>query len=168
MITFNTIILKARTSAFYLWLLNSVSARTIPFNKPHQLRITSLAQHRILVTGKYTRLNKNHLNSIHACLLATLCEYCTGFLLITNFDSSQYRLILKTLKMDYVYQAKSNVYAMFEITDNYINSIKTELKTKGVTETTCEIKIVDESQNHICTGYITWQIKDWSKVKTKV
>jgi acyl-coenzyme A thioesterase PaaI-like protein len=168
MLNFNSIIQKARTSAFYLWLLNIVSARTIPFNKPHQLRITSLTQHSINVTGKYTRFNKNHLNGIHACLLATLCEYCTGFLLITNFDSSQYRLILKTLKMDYVYQAKSNVYAVFEINDEYINTIKTELKTNGVTETTCEIKIVDEAKNHICTGYITWQIKEWSKVKTKV
>ncbi len=168
MLNFDTIIQKARTSAFYLALLNIVSARTIPFNKPHRLRITELTQHRIAVKAKYTRFNKNHLNGIHACLLATLCEYCTGFLLITNLDSRQYRLILKTLKVDYVYQAKTNVYAQFEITEDYLATLKQTLSTTGVTETTCEVKIVDEAQNHICTGYITWQIKEWSKVKTKV
>jgi acyl-coenzyme A thioesterase PaaI-like protein len=168
MLNFNSLITKARTSPFYLWLLNIASARTIPFNKPHRMRIMRITQHAITVKAKYTRFNKNHLNGIHACLLATLCEYCTGFLLITNLDSTQYRLILKSLKVDYVYQAKTNVYAAFEIDENYITQLKQQLSTAGVTETTCEIKIVDEAQNHICTGYITWQIKAWSKVKTKV
>jgi acyl-coenzyme A thioesterase PaaI-like protein len=168
MLNLNSLIDKASKSSFYLWLLNTLFEFKIPFNKPHAMRITSINNHQIKLTAKYVSANKNHLNGVHACLLATLSEYCTGLLLIANFDASKYRLILKTLKMEYVYQAKANVYASFELTDAFVNEIKTTLQTTGVTETTCEIKIHDEANNHICTGYITWQIKEWSKVKTKL
>ena len=32
---------KAGRSAFYLWLLNLLLGRTIPFNRPHGIRVTA-------------------------------------------------------------------------------------------------------------------------------
>jgi hypothetical protein len=29
-----------------------------------------------------------------------------------------------------------------------------------------EIKVVDVQGNHICTGFVNWQVKKWNKVKT--
>jgi hypothetical protein len=32
----------------------------------------------------------------------------------------------------------------------------------------CEVKIFDSNDNLLTTGKVYWQVKDWSKVKTKV
>jgi acyl-coenzyme A thioesterase PaaI-like protein len=168
MLDLKTAMQKSNTSKFWLWMLNFVLANKIPFNKPHHMRILNITERNIDVKAKYKRSNKNHLNGIHACLLATLCEYCTGLLLLSNFDVKKYRLILKTLKVDYLYQAKLDVIASYQLSEENVLSIQKQLEEKGITDTTCEIKILDDKQNHICTGYITWQIKEWGKVKTKL
>ena len=169
MFDFQTAINRAHKSKFHLWVLNFVGGFIIPFNQPHGIKILDLRKSDIKVKAPFKRLNKNHLNGIHACLLATLCEFCTGFLLISNLDPKQYRLILKSLKVDYLYQAKKDVFAHFHIDEaKLMAQLRNDLNASGVTELTCEIKITDTDNNHICTGFITWQIKDWSKVKTKV
>jgi acyl-coenzyme A thioesterase PaaI-like protein len=168
MFDLKTVMQKASTSKFWRWMLNVALANKIPFNKPHYMRITQIDAKNIAVIAKYKRGNKNHLNGVHACLLATLCEYCTGLLLLSHFDVNKYRLILKTLKVDYVYQAKCDVVAKYELTDHFTENIQLALNQNGIGEAMCEIKIFDDLQNHICTGHITWQIKDWKKVKTKL
>ncbi len=166
---FQSIITKAYHSKFHLAILNFAAGFMIPFNKPHDIKILELSKSAIKVKSPFKRSNKNHLNGIHACLLATLCEFCTGFLLISNLDPKQYRLILKSLKVDYLYQAKKDVFALFEIDEaKLITQLRDSLSATGVTEITCDVKITDTDNNHICTGYVTWQIKDWTKVKTKV
>jgi hypothetical protein len=32
----------------------------------------------------------------------------------------------------------------------------------------CEVKIHDAAGNHLTTGKVFWQVKDWAKVKTKI
>jgi hypothetical protein len=31
----------------------------------------------------------------------------------------------------------------------------------------CEVKVTDSAGHHLTTGNIYWQVKSWSKVKTK-
>ena len=162
------IVEKAKTSGLYLWLLNKGLDRMIPFNKPHGFKVEEIRDDYIKTSLPFKKRNFNHIRGLHACALATLSEFTTGFLMISRLDPKQYRIILKTLEMDYHYQGKMKAYGTYEITDKWLDDlIYTPLKTQDSTVVVCEIKIHDEQGNHLTTGRVHWQVKSWSKVRTK-
>jgi hypothetical protein len=165
----DTVVQKAKTSPLYLMLLNWGLRRKIPFNRPHGIRILKIADHSIETAIPYKRNNYNHIKGLHACSLATLAEFTTGFLLLSKLDLSTYRLIMSSLSMEYHYQGKAQARAFFFISEEWFEKeINVPIQEKGVVSIDCEVKIVDINQNHLATGIISWQIKDWKKVKTAV
>ncbi len=116
----------------------------------------------------YQRRNFNHIKGLHACGLATISEFATGIVLLNNLGSDEYRIIMQRMEMDYFYQGKMDAYAYFEINQEWLNTEVIEpLKTKDAVVVVCEVKIHDSDKNHLTTGHIHWQVKNWSKVKTK-
>ncbi|HEY9006523.1 DUF4442 domain-containing protein [Ohtaekwangia sp.] len=169
MLDSNTVMQKAKTSAFYRMLLNWSLNRMIPFNRPHGFRILEIGDYHLKTLVPYRKRNFNHIRGIHACALATISEFTTGFLLIGKLDSRKYRLIMQRLEMDYHYQAKMDATATFTISEEWIQrAVYEPLKTQEAVVIICEVKIHDANGNHLTTGKIHWQIKDWQKVKTKV
>ncbi|MFD0999332.1 DUF4442 domain-containing protein [Ohtaekwangia kribbensis] len=165
----NRIVQKAKTSSFYLALLNWSLNRMIPFNKPHGFRILEIGDHHLRTLIPYRRRNFNHIRGLHACALATISEFTTGFLLVSKLDAKKYRLIMQRLEMDYHYQGKMNATATFTISEDWLQQqIYDPLKTQDAVVIICEIKIHDEQGNHLTTGKVYWQIKDWQKVKTRL
>jgi len=165
----NSLIQKARHSKFYLWILNFVLLRTVPFNKPHSIRVTRIGENELTMSAKNIKPNRNHIRGIHACLLATLCEYVSGLSLLLHFSPTDYRIILKTIHMTYHYQAKTTVYVKFKITQEQIQKeILDPLKTQEAIFKEFPVEVYDTENNHICTGLINWQIKAWKNVKMKV
>jgi len=165
----NSFIQKARHSGFYLWLLNVVLLRRVPFNKPHNIRVTHVGENELTMSAKNTKPNRNHIQGIHACLLATLCEYVSGLSLLLHFSPKEYRIILKTIHMTYHYQAKKAVFVKFKISNEQIeNEILLPLKTQEAVFKEFAVEVYDTDKNHICTGLINWQIKAWKNVKMKV
>ena len=166
---FTKVIEKAKKSSFSLKLLNFGLNRMVPFNKPHGFKILEVGDDYLKTFVPYRRSNFNHIKGIHACALATLSEFTTGFLLLVKLDPKKYRLIMQKLEMEYHYQAKMNAFAYFSLSDNWLNSeIYYPLKTSEKVTIDCIVKIFDSENNHLSTGTVTWQIKDWGKVKTKV
>jgi hypothetical protein len=164
-----TVVQKAKTSLLYLKILNWSLNRMIPFNKPHGFRIIEISDHHLKTFIPYKKSNFNHIRGLHACALATLSEFTTGFLLITQLDGKKYRLIMQRLEMDYHYQGKMNAFAEFRITEGWISEVIVEpLKTTDAIVAPCVVKIHDEKGNHLTTGKVYWQVKDWKSVKTKV
>ena len=164
----NVVYQKAKTSNFYLRLLNWSLSRMIPFNKPHGFRIVSLTDHSLKTIIPYRKSNFNHIRGLHACALATISEFTTGFLLVSKLDAKKYRLIMQRLEMDYHYQGKMDAYAEFEISEAWMKEkIYEPLSTQESVVVNCQIKISDEKGNHLTTGNVFWQIKDWNKVRTK-
>lgn len=90
----NRLVAKAEKSSFYLWVLNVIAGRFVPFNKPHTFSIKHITSNSIHIELPYKKVNLNHIKGIHACALATLCEYCTGTVLLLSLDPSMYRIIL--------------------------------------------------------------------------
>lgn len=165
----NRIVQKAKTSSFYLTLLNWSLNRMIPFNKPHGFRILEIGDHHLRTLIPYRRRNFNHIRGLHACALATISEFTTGFLLVSKLDAKKYRLIMQRLEMDYHYQGKMNATATFTISEDWLQQqIYDPLKTQDAVVILCEVKIHDEQGNHLTTGKVYWQIKDWQKVKTRL
>lgn len=160
---------KAKTSGFYRKILNIGLDRLVPFNKPHGFKVIEIGEHHLKTMVPYKKANFNHIKGIHACALATLSEFTTGFLLLTNLDPKKYRLIMQSLSMDYYYQAKMDAYGSFKISEEWLETmIYKPLKSTEKVIVACEVEIHDAENNHISTGKVNWQIKSWEKVKTKV
>jgi hypothetical protein len=163
------IVAKAKTSGFYRKILNFGLNRMVPFNRPHGFKIIEIGDYKLKTLVPFKKANFNHIRGIHACALATLSEFTTGFLLLSKLDPKKYRLILQNLSMDYHYQAKMNAYGNFIISEDWLEKmiyIPLESTDKVLVE--CEVKIHDAKDNHLSTGVVIWQIKSWEKVNTKV
>lgn len=158
---------KAKQSRFYLWLLNQVLSRIIPFNLPHKFQILELSDTHIKTRLPFIRKNKNHIGGLHACALATLSEYSTGVMLLSGLSPKEYRIILKNLDMQYFYQGKMDAYATWRISPDFVQTqILDPLKSVESIVLPCEVQIHDQQGNHLSTGRVFWQIKPWAKVKT--
>jgi acyl-coenzyme A thioesterase PaaI-like protein len=159
---------RAKHSKFYLWLLNQGLSRMIPFNKPHGFTITEIGDYNIKLLLPYKRKNLNHIRGLHACALATISEYTTGLLLISKLGFDTYRIIMQRLEMDYHYQGKMDATAQFSISKEWLDQYICEpLKSQDSATVICEINIYDLKSNHLTTGRVHWQIKEWKRVKTK-
>ena len=141
----------------------------IPFNKPHDFKIVELNETAVRIKIPYKWKNFNHLKGLHACALATVSEYATGFMLTTKLDPKKYRLIMRRLVMDYHYQGKMDAFAEFSISDSWLDSnIYKPLQNADAADIDCEVKVFDAQKNQLTTGHVHWQVKDWTKVKTKI
>jgi len=164
----NALVQKARHSKFYLWLLNFMLLRMVPFNNPHKLKIQTIADDGITMFAANTKNNRNHIKGIHACLLATLCEYVTGLTLLTHLSPKEYRIILKNIHMTYHFQAKTDVFVKFMISSQEKERILSVLQKEEAIFEEFIVDVYDVNKNHICTGLINWQIKAWKNVKTQL
>ena len=163
------IVKKAQKSSFQLKLLNFGLNKMVPFNKPHGFKIVEIEDFRLKTLVPYKKSNYNHIKGIHACALATISEFTTGFLLLSRLDSKKYRIIMQSIHMDYHYQAKMDSFGEFSISEEWLKQhVFDPLSTEDKTVVPCEVKIHDKEENHISTGMVNWQIKNWEKVKTKV
>ena len=166
---FTKIIEKAKESGFYLKILNFGLNKMVPFNKPHGFKVIEIGDHHIKTLVPYKKSNFNHIKGIHACALATLSEFTTGFLLLAKLDPIKYRLIMQSLSMEYHFQAKMDAYGSFDISEEWLEElIYKPLESTDKVLIPCEVKIHDKEGNHLSTGKVNWQIKSWKKVKTKV
>lgn len=163
------IIEKAKHSSIYLKVLNWSLNRMVPFNQPHGFRVLSIGDHHLKTLIPYKKKNFNHIRGLHACALATLSEFTTGFLLVSKLDPKKFRLIMQRLEMEYHYQGKMAATAEFSTSEKWFDeNIYHALKMHDAVVVPCEIKIHDIKGNHLTTGKVFWQVKDWAKVKTKV
>jgi acyl-coenzyme A thioesterase PaaI-like protein len=164
----NRLLQKSIDSSFYLWMTNRILWWKIPFNAPHAIRISEIDEDSITLKLPFKRRNKNHINSIHACALATACEYVTGLQLARGLGADKYRLILREIKMEYLWQAKMEVSVHFRYSKNDIQeNIIIPLQSENAVIKTVEAEVKNKLNETICRGTITWQIKKWENVKTK-
>ncbi|MFT6969692.1 MAG: acyl-coenzyme A thioesterase PaaI-like protein [Roseivirga sp.] len=159
---------KAKTSKRYLALLNFGLFRMIPFNKPHGIKIVEIKDRSVKTIFPYKKSNFNHIKGLHACGLATVSEFTTGIVLLSSLDSKKYRIIMQKMEMNYHYQGKMDSYAEFSITDEWLkNEVINPIAANDSVVVNCEVKVTDSAGHHLTTGNIYWQVKSWSKVKTK-
>lgn len=159
---------KAKRSGFYLWVLNFFFERMVPFNLPHRFRITELKDDSVKSLLPYRRKNLNHVKGLHACALATLTEMTSGFMLAVKLDPKKYRLILRRLEIDYLYQGKMDAVCEFTLTPQWMNTnIYDVLAHADSADIIAEVKIFDIKGNQLTLGKAHWQVKDWAKVRTK-
>lgn len=159
---------KARHSRPHRWLANSLLPLLIPFNRPHGFRVEPLKDGGMSVLIPYWRVNRNHIRGIHACALATAAEMCSGLAVIERLDPKEYRMILRELRIQYRYQAKKRITASApDLSQAIEEQVLVPLRTADSVEYTSTVELHDSDGNHVATGTATWQVKPWSKVRTK-
>ena len=140
----NRLIEKAKRSRFWLWCLNGVLCRTIPFNRPHRLEVLKITDDSIEVKIPYRKSNLNHLKGLHACVLAAASEYAMGFLLISRLNPARYRLIIQSLEVSYHFQGKRDSIAKFFLPKDWFEQqVVTPLKVKEAVIVPTEAKVFD-------------------------
>ena len=157
----------ARQSAWKRRLLNFILPKLIPFNAPHGFKVIPQKDGGIRVRIPYWRINRNHIKGTHACALATGSEMCAGLSLLERLDPKKHRLIMRTLHMEYHYQAKKHAHAFAKPSDADMEQILREMEDKGVAEYASTVQVKDTDGNLLATGTVTWQVKDWNKVRTR-
>ena len=83
-------------------ILDYTFSWAIPFNKGLGLKLTEVSTDRVEVTSKPLRKRQNHVGGAHACFLALMGEYAAGLCLAQNFSPEKYRMIIGSLKMNYL------------------------------------------------------------------
>jgi acyl-coenzyme A thioesterase PaaI-like protein len=165
----STLLSAARNSRIKRWVLHHALNWSIPFNRPHGFRVTPLPTGGISVSIPNWRINHNHIRGIHACAMATASEMCSGLSVLEHLDPKKYRLIMRSLHMEYHYQAKQKAIATCTPTSQDIKEQVIEpLANAEKVDYTSTVIVKDMSGNHLATGTVTWQVKEWSKVRTKV
>jgi acyl-coenzyme A thioesterase PaaI-like protein len=159
---------RAEHSAFFRFLLNGILSWAIPFNAPHGYKVCSLSKGRVRVVLPNKRVNRNHVKSIHACGLAALCEYAAGLAVMTLLEPSKYRMVLKSLHMDYHYRAKGDISCLYELDgEAFSKHIILCLETSDAVLYETQSNAYDLDGNLVCTGKAVWQIKKWTSVKAR-
>jgi acyl-coenzyme A thioesterase PaaI-like protein len=160
---------KARTSPFYLWLLNRLLGYVVPFNRPHGFAIARIDEDRIVTRAPYRRVNHNHLRGIHACAIATIAESSSGLALLTRLDPAEYRLIMARLEIDYLFQARQEIQATTVLDlQQVVQQVIKPLQLADAVSFTQETLVTDRQGHEVAKAFITWQIKPWAKVKTRL
>ncbi len=163
------LIRKGQTSSFWLWVLNLTMAYVIPFNRPHGFKVVGIDDDTIISCAPYRRKNHNHLRGIHACAIATIGEFSAGFLLLSKLDLTQYRLIMSKLEVEYLYQAKQEITAKANLSEEEFQRMVIEpLKDQESCNIVMVTEISDGDANKVALAKTSWQIKRWDKVRTTI
>lgn len=160
---------RARKSQGWLWVLNTIIGRVIPFNRPHGFGIEAIGEDFIRTRSRYKKSNFNHIRGIHACAIATIAEFSAGFLLMTKLHPTQYRLIMSNMEVEYLYQAKDDIFSESRCSSERLDEeVVAPLNDQELVTVMMESKVVDSSGKDIALAKTTWQIKRWDVVRTKV
>ena len=165
-----TLLASARRSRWGRFKLNAVLPFAVPFNRPHGFRVVPLPEGGIQVDIPNWRINQNHIKGIHACAIATASEMCSGLSVLEHLDPKKYRLIMRALHMEYHYQAKMKASARSTPEASEVQRTVVDPLTagQGSVDHTSTVEVRDAQGNHLATATVTWQVKEWSRVRTKV
>ncbi len=142
-------------------LLDKILDFNIPFNKPLKFKIQELSKDMVQIHSPSVKARQNHIKGAHACALATLGEYPAGLVLAQNFSPQKYRFILKDLNMSYEKQGRGALTAICKI--SAAPSVENDDESWHEM-----ITVINNAQGElVATCKTNWQIKDWSKVKSK-
>ena len=118
-------------SSSKLFILNRLLPFVVPFNAPHDFRVTKLSNEGVEILLPYKKRNLNHVRGIHAAAIVTVGEFCAGLSLMRAFPLSLYRTILSSLQVQYLYQAKVDVIGHIQISEDILARVSQELGAEG-------------------------------------
>jgi len=156
--------LEKRSPALARRLAMGVLGIVSPFNSHLKTRMLEWTPLSARVELKMHRGVKNHVGSIHAGALFTLGESVAGLVIIKNFSFKKYRPIMRDVSVDFLKQARGDVYAVVKTTQSEIDRVKKDVD-KEPQILPMETNIFDGASGLVAKVRTTWQVKAWSQVR---
>lgn len=159
----------AKKSPTRMWWFNRMMWLAIPFNSPHRLRIAHVTDEEVQISIPFRKNNLNHLKSLHACVMATAAEYASGLALLQQADAATYRLIMQKMEVEYHYQGRKAAYSKSVLSKKTVEQEIVRPLEEGAESVVykCLSEVFDTDHRLLCTAHIFWQVKPWSKVRSK-
>ena len=154
-------------SGDFAWL-NLVFRRVLPFNAPHGIKIVGLDENHVRVVLPSRRANQNHLKGMHACAMATACEFCSGMAVLIRFDMADYRLIMNRLEVNYVRRpASGDCTALADIPEALKARVNAEIEQSedGASRFVLPSRLLDSEGEVVAEAQVHWHVKTWSRVR---
>lgn len=160
-------LLESSHKPMTLKVIEKLFIQGIPFNKPHGFKFNKLDFEEVEVFLPYKRLNKNHLNTMHACAIATLGEFPAGLVLTKNLGSTNFRFVMTELKSTYNKHANTDLRGISKLPKKKLDKLMSELESDGVAKIILFTDIMNTQDEKVAVVQTEWQVKDWIKVKKK-
>ncbi|MGY8941308.1 MAG: DUF4442 domain-containing protein [Flavobacteriales bacterium] len=148
--------------------LNVFFRRALPFNAPHGFRIVELTASGAKVRLPDRRKNRNHLKGIHACAMATACEFSSGLGVLERFNMKDYRLIMYRLEVDYHRRAAPGpCVAQASISADLDAQIRSDLSERDdkTSRFSMTSELRDTAGELVATATVHWHVKAWEAVR---
>ncbi|MFZ9055839.1 MAG: DUF4442 domain-containing protein [Flavobacteriales bacterium] len=161
--------LERAKSGHPFWL-NAIFRRILPFNVPHGIRVRSFQDGAVEVDLPSRRANRNHLKGMHACAIATACEFCSGLAVLSRFNMSDYRLIMNRLEVDYTRRPEpGSCLARSEVSPELSGEIQAMMQQSedGAARFQMTSTLFDSEGNEVAVAQVHWHVKAWSQVQFK-
>ncbi len=151
---------QAAESRWGLRKLNWALWYKLPFNRPHGIRLIEARPGFVAARLPFKRSNLNHLKTMHACALATVAEFSAGTCLLSLAWPFRYRLIMKSMHMEYMRRVESEVQAQCTIESERLSSWLNELDAQdGRILIPLKTLLFDAQGNAVAEGITHWHIK---------
>lgn len=157
-----------KAKAGNLTWLNGIFKRILPFNAPHGIKIIGLEAEEVRVLLPSRRANQNHLKGMHACAMATACEFCSGMAVLIRFDMGDYRLIMSRLEMQYLRRpAPGDCIAVADVSVDLARQVHEEIDhaEDGASRFELPSRLLDANGDVVAKATVHWHVKPWSRVR---
>lgn len=123
----------------------------VPFLRTSGVRFDKLTREEVKVSIRNTRRVQNHIQGVHACVMALLAETASGFVFGLNTPDDKL-MLLKSMRMDYVKRSVGNMRAAATLSEEAARQIQHEERGNVVVP----VVIEDESDEPPVLAEMTW------------
>ena len=75
---------------------------------------------------------------------------------------------MRSMHVDYTKQGKSDLFVKFNLSEERIEIIKNKLQNEPQCLEILEVEVRDAKQNLISVAKLEWQLKEWTKINSKL
>ncbi len=136
-----------------------------PFHAPLRASVETWKAHVCRIRVKNRRTLRNPLCGVHAGALVTAGETPAGLVVLKSFPFSRYRLILKSVSVEYGRQARTDVLAEARLPDDQLLDAQQALREGRPALLNLQTALSEPSGVRLATVSTQWQVKEWSRVK---
>lgn len=126
-------------------------AQYVPFLTTTDIRFDELTQERVRVSVRNQPAVQNHIQGVHACVMALLAETATGFVTIMNAPDDKL-ILLKSMTARYTRRSVGDMYAVAEL--SAARAALMQAEERGNLVIPC--RIFDESGEQPLEVEMTW------------
>lgn len=131
-----------------------------PFDAPLRARVEAWKTHVCRVRVKNRRALRDHLGGMHAGALVTAGEAPAGLLVLKSFPSRRYRLVLKSLSVEYGRQARTDVVAEAKLPDDQLLDAQQALREGRPALLNLQTALSEPSGARLATVSTQWQVQE--------